>query len=322
MQAFLSATAAFCPAETDSALRPWGDVASWPGGAVPAAGENVTLLPGMRLLLSSTEAPSAAPLSLGYVDVHENATLALATHALNGVEVHLKGITVRGELRAGTAECPVATSVVIELAGERLPLSERGTPPPAHRKGIYVTGHGVANLHGASVGARSWTRLASPHAAGATRLLVRAGAEAWPPGARVAIATTHFRDHLKYSENEVRTLTAVAAYPGHAACVASAAAAAAGTGGAAAAADPSLCALTELRLDAPLAHGHYAHERSAAYAAEVMLLTRSLVVRGSNASEYTPENTTRGGCVPFLTASCLGRRVPMTTSLDECPSYP
>lgn len=289
-----AAAASVCPAENDQSLSPWGSPSSWPGGVVPAEGANVTLLPGMHLLLSAAEAPAMAPLSLGYIEVQENATLALATHGA-ALELHLLGITVRGVLQAGTAACPITSSVVIELYGERLPLSERGTPPPKRRKGIYVTGHGVANLHGASVGARSWTRLASPHAANATSLFVRGGAEAWAVGSRVAIATTHFRDHLKYSENEVRTLTFVGAYTGHAACAADAA-------------DPSLCALTELRIDTPLAHAHYAHERAAAYAAEVMLLTRSLVVRGSNASEYSPGNLTGSGsigCVEYkINAPC------------------
>ena len=56
----------------------------------------------------------------------------------------------------------------------------------------------------------------------------------------------------------------------------------------------SLCAVTELSLDAPLAHAHYAHADHAAYAAEVMLLTRSLVIRGSAESEYSPGNASNG----------------------------
>ena len=81
-----------CPAESDPSLLPWGASTSWPGGVVPAADENVTLLSGMRLLLSSAEAPATAPLRLGYVVVQENATLVLATHGAP-VEIHLLGMT-------------------------------------------------------------------------------------------------------------------------------------------------------------------------------------------------------------------------------------
>ena len=165
---------------------------------MPAADENVTLLSGMRLLLSSAEAPATAPLRLGYVVVQENATLVLATHGAP-VEIHLLGITIRGELQGGTEACPVSASLVLELAGARLPLSMRGSPPPAYRKGIYVTDNGVAQLHGASVGTRGWTRLASPHDAGATSLLVRAGAEAWSTGARIRQTRTRSRGRRIWS---------------------------------------------------------------------------------------------------------------------------
>ena len=49
--------------------------------------------------------------------------------------------------------------------------------------------------------------------------------------------------------------------------------------------DPNLCAVSVLTLDAPTEHAHYAHAEHAAYAAEVMLLSRNLVVRGSLDSE-------------------------------------
>ena len=282
-----------CPAENDTSLLPWGSPSSWPGGVVPASGDNVTLLPGMRLLLSAADAPAAAPLNLSYVEVRANATLVFATHGA-AIQLRLLGMTVRGELRAGTQDCPIHSPVTIELVGEKLKLEDRGSSLPPEVKGIYVTGNGVANMHGTSVGARGWTRLASPHAANATSLLVRAGAEAWLPGGRVVITTTHFRDHLKYSENEVRTITAVNAHSGHAACVADADALGR---------NPGLCAVTELSLDTPLAHAHYAHEEQAAYAAEVMLLSRSLVVRGSPDSEYSPGNLTNGFMNPSL-ADC------------------
>ena len=142
--AFPLYSAVTCPAESDSSLVPWGAMTSWPTGQVPAPGVNVTVPSGMRVLLSAAEAPATTPLSLGYVEVQENATLVLATHGA-AIELHLLGITVRGELKVGTYECPVATSVVIELTGERLPLSERGIPPPPQRKGIHVTGSGAAS---------------------------------------------------------------------------------------------------------------------------------------------------------------------------------
>jgi hypothetical protein len=283
--AALAATATPCPAESDGSLLPWGSPTSWPGGVVPTTGENVTLLPGQRLLLSAAEAPAAAPLNLSYVEVMENATLVIATHGTAPIQLNLLGMTVRGELRAGSAECPISSPVTIELSGEKLKLEDRGSPPAPEVKGVYITGNGVAHFHGMRVGARGWTRLALPHAVNATSLLVRAGAESWPAGARVVVTTTHFRDHLKYSENEVRTITAVNEHTGHAACVADANAAGR---------DPSLCAVTELSLDAPLAHAHYAHADHAAYAAEVMLLTRSLVIRGSAESEYSPGNASNG----------------------------
>ena len=242
---YLAVAASPCPAESDPSLLPWASPDSWPGGIVPAPGDNATLLPGMRLLLSSAEAPAAAPLNLSYVEVQENATLVIATHDASAIHIRLLGMTVRGELRAGLQACPIGSVVTIELMGEKLRLEDRGSPPSPEIKGLYITGNGVANLHGASVGTRGWTRLASPHAVNATSLHVRAGAEAWPAGGRVVIATTHFRDHFAYSENEVRTITGVSAYAGYGACVADANAAGR---------DPSLCAVTELYLDAPLAH--------------------------------------------------------------------
>ena len=66
---------AACPAESDPSLLPWGASTSWPGGVIPAAGENATLLPGMRLLISAAEAPATAPIRLGYIVIRENATV-------------------------------------------------------------------------------------------------------------------------------------------------------------------------------------------------------------------------------------------------------
>jgi|AntAceMinimDraft_5_1070358.scaffolds.fasta_scaffold50777_2 hypothetical protein len=194
----LRAAHAACPAETDSSLLPWGASSTWPElGSPPSPGDNVTLTAGMHVLLSSSEAPYSSPLVLSFVHIEEGASLVVATHGI-AIELHTRGIEVRGELRAGSAECPTNASVIIELYGGRLPLSNRGTPPPALRKGIHVLGSGSAYLYGASVGESGWTRLAFPHAVGASSLLVRGGAESWAVGSRIVVATTHFRDHRKY----------------------------------------------------------------------------------------------------------------------------
>ena len=98
------------------------------------------------------------------------------------------------------------------------------------------------------------------------------------------------------SENEERTLTAVSPFSGRVTCVQDATADGL---------DSSLCATSELFLDFPLVYAHYAHENEANYAAEVMLLSRSLVVRGSNESEFTPEGADADKCQEFrINAPC------------------
>ena len=135
--ALLLATAtASCPSESDASLVAWGDAAAWDSGSVPSiAGANVTVTSGKHVLLSAAEAPASAPLVLGYVEVEAGAKLVFATHADSGIEVHVRGIIVHGLLQAGTEECPISTSVVIELySDEKLALSARSSPQPVERK--------------------------------------------------------------------------------------------------------------------------------------------------------------------------------------------
>ena len=64
---------------------------------------------------------------------------------------------------------------------------------------------GIVDMHGASV-VRTWTRLASTVAAGATQITLRQSVN-WPVGSMIVIATTG--DYLSQGETETRTVTAV-----------------------------------------------------------------------------------------------------------------
>ena len=297
--ATLTSSRAGCP-ENLPDLQPWGLLSTWGGAVAPSPGDNVTLKSGMRIILSSIEAPAQEPLTLGFVFIEENATLVISPLSKYPLLLRSKGIEVRGKLLAGSSDCPINTSTIIELYGDRLPLGSRGDPPPAIRKGVYAVGRGVVEFHGADVG-KGWTRIASPHAAGSTHLFVRSGAEQWSPGSRIVVATTHFRDHAEYSENEERGIMAVLPHSDRADCVASAMVAGA---------DASLCAISVLVLDQPLNYAHFAHKSDASYAAEVMLLNRTLIVRGSSDSDYTQQNPGADKCKVFhMSAPCADQAI-------------
>jgi len=133
----------------------WSDAATWSGGAVPQAGDVVTIGEGMDVMLD------VSPPALNGINL--NGTLTFAQG--EDLELTTEWILSRGKLEIGTEDEPFTGNAVITLTdniqGENINgMGDRGI--------LMVGGH--LNLHGNRT--NSWTKLAATAEAGDTRIEV------------------------------------------------------------------------------------------------------------------------------------------------------
>ncbi|MEM8745235.1 MAG: G8 domain-containing protein [Actinomycetota bacterium] len=192
----------------------WSDPATWPDGAVPVAGEDVTVPADATIFLDESTA------SLGDVVVHGRLVFGDTDATLTAANV-----VVAGELRAGTPERPHAADARIVLTGHSsdpdLDLTalahgghhdhddhpdhgdhadQHGT---VHNKALVVTTGGSLELHGSPV--TSWTQVDATIDAGQSTLDLVEPPTGWHVGDRIVVAPTDFF----VFEIEERTITAI-----------------------------------------------------------------------------------------------------------------
>ncbi len=159
------------------AARPtnWSSPATWPGGKVPVAGDQVTIPAGKEVVLDVT------PPALGSVTVQGK--LRFADN--KDLELTTEWVMVHGELEIGTAARPHTRKATITLTNnvpDEEPMKDMGD------RGIMIMG-GTLTLHGDRT--NTWTKLASTANAGATSIQVL-DASGWRVGDEIVLASTDF----------------------------------------------------------------------------------------------------------------------------------
>ena len=181
-----------CSGDTASPSQPepplatarWSDAASWPGGVIPAQGADVTIPPGMAILLDVSPPPLKTLTVNGALEF-DRRDLALTAER----------IEVGGTLRVGTESSPFTQRATITLIGAASADSALGL----RSKALAVMPGGTLDLHGAPrVG---WTRLDATAPIGATELVLERDVD-WRAGDRVVLSATDF-DPGQYDEAEL-----------------------------------------------------------------------------------------------------------------------
>lgn len=161
------------PVPEDSIGR-WSDPSSWPGGAVPGAGQTVVVPAGTTMALDVSPPP------LGGLRV--DGELIFARRDL---DLTADWIVVAGRLRIGSDEEPFTDRVRITLTGS--PDVEAVTGMGNRLIGVLPGGR--LEIRGES--RTAWTRLDATAPAGATALTL-AGDVDWEVGERIVIAPSGF----------------------------------------------------------------------------------------------------------------------------------
>jgi len=200
-----------------------------------------------------------ASASVGTLTVPSGAELIFLDQP--GLILTAHGIIVEGALRLGASGCPLQSQGIgVTLVGSS--DGETYDADAAHSKGIIVLQGGVLEMYGRKY-APTWTRLASSADAGVTELVLEDSIN-WEIGQEIAIVTTSWLDDPDVHQNEERSIV-----------------------------DVSGKAIT---LDRPLTFAHYGGPE---YAAEVALLSRSIIIQG----DETSDSTRYGGHTMCVTGS-------------------
>ena len=182
--------------EPPAATRNWSDAARWPGGTLPAEGDDVVIPPGEVVLLDvSTPALGSLFVAGDLVFARQELELTAAT------------IEIRGGMYVGSASQPFTQRAVITVGSEEL-----GRESDCFGYNYIGLVHGKLEVYGDDTG-RAWTRLSTTAPAGATSISVD-DASGWREGDRIAIASTDYYTQSGQPEFvdphiEVRTLTSV-----------------------------------------------------------------------------------------------------------------
>ena len=172
-------------------IRLWSNATQWPNGAMPAAGDNVTVNGNWTIIMDVNPAPATFLTINGDVFVADRDTT-----------IEAKAIWIRaGSLHAGNASSPFKYKLNIILNGNKNSTSYAIDPRAAGSKFLVVTG--VLSLYGQPPSS-VWTQLTAKAAAGATSISV-ANADGWAVGDELAIAPS-FNSSFEY---EKVTITAI-----------------------------------------------------------------------------------------------------------------
>jgi cell migration-inducing and hyaluronan-binding protein len=153
----------------------WSDSSTWSGGAVPKAGDVVTIGEGMDVVLD------VSPPALNGVDV--SGKLSFSNNA--DIDLTTEWIMLHGELAIGSEASPHTRNATItftdNVKGEDI-MAGMGD------RGIMISG-GTLNLHGDRT--HTWTKLSETAEAGGTRIEVL-DASGWKVGDEIVLASTDF----------------------------------------------------------------------------------------------------------------------------------
>ena len=185
-----------CPHLTGT-LALWQDVATWPSGSVPAAGEDVTLPDNTRVLINSCSVPAGAV--FGTITIPSTSSLVFDDADIS-LDVH--NIVVMGRLEAGSPTCRLFSKLTITLHGTKAAVLAASNT--LRSKGIIVMG-GTIDLHGKEY--YTWARLAEAAYPGDYHVALQEAVN-WEAGQRVVVAATVYHDY-EFNENEVMTVAAV-----------------------------------------------------------------------------------------------------------------
>lgn len=169
----------------------WSDPAAWPGGEVPAAGDDVVVPEGTVMLLDVTPPPLASLTIDGALVLGEGE-----------VELTAGWILVHGGLYAGSSAEPYRGRAVITLTG---PESEADLMGMGTK--FLATMGGVIELYGDMVGS-SWTWLARDAHPGDSQVWLQ-DATGWRPGERIVVASTDFAGYGEDGDDQVEERTVV-----------------------------------------------------------------------------------------------------------------
>ena len=240
-----------CP-HLASGLKRWHDPATWPDGAVPSGGGDVTLPANASVLISSCSlGPNA---TFGSVTIPEGSALVFADA---NISLGARSIIVNGALRAGSSTCRLLSYITITLYGSRPPVNNDTSQKmevgvlPSSTKAILVQVRGSVDIHSAQYGV-TWSRLASRAVKNDTWVYVQDRVN-WEPGQVVIVTTTALKDARDYTETETRVIRRLFTLPAYG-------------------------NITAIELDAPL---NFTHASSSEYQAEVALLSRRFIIQGA-----------------------------------------
>ena len=222
-------------------LKDWHDATTWPSGSVPSTTGQDIVLPNNARVVLRR----SPVVRFGLITIPPSSALIIAESA-SGIDLDVGGIDVQGELILGSETCRIETPTIITLHGAR--PDDVSTAPVETYKGIAVSG--TIQLHGKRY-FRTWTRLAKSIISGDTELFLQHAVN-WEAGQEVVLVTTAMKDSREWHQNEVHTIAAVDTTRE-------------GVG--------SVVAL-ESAIE-------YTHIGSTNYQAEVGLLSRSIVIQGS-----------------------------------------
>ncbi len=153
-------------------LPRWSEAATWAPGAMPTAGQDVTIPAGITIVLDVAPPPLAQLRIEGALVVSDSTDL----------ELQAQEVLVAGRLTVGT-------EAVLHQRRFTVTLSRGRGAPGVGTKVLAVLPGGTLDLHGAR--RLAWTRLAATAEAGATVLQLERPHD-WRAGDRVVIASTDF----------------------------------------------------------------------------------------------------------------------------------
>ena len=167
-------------------VQRWSDPATW-GGAVPGAGDAVTVPMGKTVLLD-TSPPPLKSLQIDGTLIFDERDLALSAD----------WIMVHGKLQIGTGDAPFSHDARISLTGTNRDENVMGMGP----KVLGVMG-GALEVHGET--RLSWTKLGATADKGATQITLEQAPD-WRAGDRIVVSSTDYNP-LQAEEATVRAVS-------------------------------------------------------------------------------------------------------------------
>ena len=231
-----------CP-HLNAGLLDWHDPATWPGRALPSPARNVTLPPHAHVIIRQSVTDR-----LGVIIIPPTSSLIIGENE-RGITMDIEGMDVQGALTIGSESCRMQTPVSITLHGSRPPNPVQDIPADTY-KGIAVTG-GRLDLHGERY-YRTWTRLTTTVNTGDTKLYLQDKVN-WKEGQEIVLLTTAMKDSREWHQNEVHTIARIEE-----------------------SVEPHVGTVVVLA-----SYVEHVHLATSSYQVEVGLLSRSIVIQGS-----------------------------------------